>query len=189
MSLSPLVVVWCLLVFFNLSSLFFPNTERTTPACWMQTTVTRATRRQPAFLPSTQIEALDLLQVLAFYKLWSECNRTKFLRCAWLLFFFSHQSQPSVCFLLVFFFVVVVVCLASFEFKAGCDRMETPQGHLATRLTAAVQRWGGSWNSHLFMNSGSFTQGFWCQLLSSPGPSLTSPPTWVAAVLFFCSYF
>lgn len=36
------------------------------------------------------------------------------------------------------------------------------------------------------MNSRSFTQGFWCQLLSSPGLSLTSPLTGAAAVLFLC---
>lgn len=51
-----------------------------------------------------------------------------------------------VCFLLVFFFFsfVVVVCLASFEFKAGCDRNGNTTGSFSdSSLTAAVQRWGG----------------------------------------------
>lgn len=72
--------------------------------------------------------------------------------------------------------------------------MKISQGHLRSPLSVSCPlRPAGSVGAGatelelcLFMNSRSFTQGFWCQLLSSPGPSLTSPMTGAAAVLLLC---
>lgn len=109
---------------FNHMFLLFPHHRKNSPSLLNANNSNQGNHKAEPCVPSTQMEAL-VLQVLAFYELWSECNRTKFLiLCMTYLLLLAPVSALRLFGVFFFFFT----CLASFEFKAGDDKNENITG-------------------------------------------------------------